>query len=231
MTLLNKNKITYPRGDFFLDSYLTEGRSAIMSRMMVFYIFPVFMTSALIIRALVLINRANVGDKDLFNARLDRVLASSHVKGLLVFPEGTRNLAPASRPLKKGMLVFAYSRKVPVQLVITANKERVLGSEKRPTAHWGQRVWTAYSPVIRAEDHASFDDYWAHVQKVWAQEWERAYSADPDRLPELQLRPPLFDYPFRMRFLQLASVLSGAVMLAIMLALTGRVSGGAGGKL
>lgn len=59
-----------------------------MSRMLVFYVFPVFMTSALIIKSLVLINRGNVGDKDRFNARLDRIRAGTHAKGIVIYPEG-----------------------------------------------------------------------------------------------------------------------------------------------
>lgn len=75
-------------GDFFLDTWLTEGRAQLMSRMLVFYVFPVFMTSALIIKSLVLINRGNVGDKDRFNARLDQLRNESHAKGMVVYPEG-----------------------------------------------------------------------------------------------------------------------------------------------
>lgn len=131
---------------------------------MVFYIFPIFMTSALVIRSLVLINRGNVGDKDRFNARLEKLIKSSHVPGLLVFPEGTRNLRPESRPLRKGMLVFAYSRRLPVQIVMTARKESVMGSEKRPTAAYGREIWTSYAPVIQSKDFDSFETFWAKVR-------------------------------------------------------------------
>lgn len=135
-----------------------------MSRMLVYYVFPVFMTSALIIKSLVLINRGNIGDKERFNARLDRIRAGTHAKGIVIYPEGTRNLKPGYLPLRKGMLVYAYSRKLPVQIMITANKESVMGSEKRADAHFGQHIWVGYAPVMKPEDYATFDAFWDAVR-------------------------------------------------------------------
>lgn len=62
------------------------------------------------------------------------------------------------------MLVYAFSRKLPVQIIIAANKESVMGSEKRMDAHFGQNIWVGYSPVIRPEDYATFEAFWEHVR-------------------------------------------------------------------
>lgn len=81
------------------------------------------------------------------------------------FPEtGTRNLGAESKPLKKGMLVYAYARKLPVQIMMTANKERVMGSEKRLTAHFGQTIWVGFSKPMSPADFATFEDFWAKVR-------------------------------------------------------------------
>ena len=54
------------------------------------------------------------------------------------------------------MLHYAYSRQVPVQIVITANKEAVI-SEKDMSAHFGQTLVVGYSevihPKVRPENH------------------------------------------------------------------------------
>lgn len=47
------------------------------------------------------------------------------------------------------MLHYAYSRKLPVQIVITDGKEAVI-SEKDMSAHFGQTLLVGYSDVIQA---------------------------------------------------------------------------------
>lgn len=51
-----------------------------------------------------------------FNLWLDRQLSKAHQPSLLVYPEGTRSLRDASLPLKRGMLRYAHSRRLPVQV-------------------------------------------------------------------------------------------------------------------
>ena len=60
---------------------------------------------------------------------------------------GHRSTKAQSLPLRRGMLHYAHSRQVPVQIVITANKEAVI-SEKDMSAHFGQTLVVGYSEVI-----------------------------------------------------------------------------------
>ena len=46
-------------------------------------------------------------------------------KPLIVYPEGTRNKRSVSRPLKTGAIQAAFDLNVPVQVLITTNKEHV----------------------------------------------------------------------------------------------------------
>ncbi len=48
------------------------------------------------------------------------------------------------------MLHYAYSRRLPVQIVITDGKEAVI-SEKDMSAHFGQTLLVGYSDVIQAK--------------------------------------------------------------------------------
>lgn len=83
-----------------------------------------------------------------------------------------------SLPLKRGMLHYAYSRKMTVQCIICANKEAVL-SEKYQVARWGQTVWAGYSDPINAADFDSFEAFMTTVQSTWDTLWKEVYGADP----------------------------------------------------
>lgn len=49
--------------DFFLDLYLTEGRAAMLSRMIVFFLFPCILCSSVTFRAIILFKRQTIADK------------------------------------------------------------------------------------------------------------------------------------------------------------------------
>lgn len=100
------------------------------------------------------------------------------------------------------MLHYAFSRKMPVQVIISANKEAIL-SEKEFVARWFQRVAVGYSDVI---DPAEFEDastFIDGVQKTWDAKWDEVFSADMSKLPELPLPPTDQFLPVSMRYLVL----------------------------
>lgn len=74
------------------------------------------------------------------------------------------------------MLHFAYDRKYPVQIVISANKEAVV-SEKRMTAGFGQTIVVGYSEPVHSSQYPTFDRFAGKVQQEWDQQWKRVYSA------------------------------------------------------
>lgn len=57
---------------------------------------------------------------------------------------GHRNTRGTPLPLKRGMLYYAYSRQLPVQIITGRNKEAIL-SEKGMVARLGQTVGVGYS--------------------------------------------------------------------------------------
>ncbi|EFJ51113.1 hypothetical protein VOLCADRAFT_120491 [Volvox carteri f. nagariensis] len=191
--------------DFFIDTYLTEGRAALMSRWMVFFAFPVFCTSVLILRGIVLFKRGHIADKETaslqpieeaFNVWLDATLRKSTVPGLLVYPEGHRSLKPRSLPLKRGMLHFAFSRHLAVQLIITRGKEE----------------------VIKPTDFDSFDAFFQEVQTTWDACWQLSYHQPTEGVPRLSLKDAHeYDYPPSMWWLQLGVTLLSIVLLAAVL--------------
>ncbi|KAL6764393.1 hypothetical protein V8C86DRAFT_2475292 [Haematococcus lacustris] len=206
--------------DFFLDTLLTEGSAALMSRWLVYYVFPIFMTSCMVLRGVILFKRGSIADKQKFNAWLDSMRAASPVPGLLVYPEGHRSIKPKSLPLKRGMLHYAHSRQLPVQLIISRGKENVL-SEKQRGVHWGVTVVTAYSEVL-ATSGKGFEEFATEVQACWDKLWDEVYAARASDLPLLvQDSVPDFDYSPLIRQQQLVTTAASIVILAAVLYATG----------
>lgn len=158
--------------DFFLDVVATGGRAQMLSRAAVAVAFPAFMLAVCVCRSVILFRRDNVKDFEAFNAMIEAKMRGSPVDGLIVYPEGHRSTRPKPLPLKKGMLQFAWSRKLPVQVVASCGKEGVL-SEKATSARWGRRVAVAYSVPVRPVQHADFDSFFKAVVSEWVSTWNR----------------------------------------------------------
>ncbi|GLI65906.1 hypothetical protein VaNZ11_009553 [Volvox africanus] len=230
VTVLKQGEMTLYRGgrclylcnhrswaDFFIDTYLTEGRAALMSRWLVYFVFPVFCTSVIILRGIVLFKRGHIANKEAFNAWLDATLARSTVPGLLVYPEGHRSLKPTSLPLKRGMLHFAYNRKLPVQVIVTRGKEEVL-SEKTLSARWGRTLVVTFSHVLKPSDYDSFDAFFDDIQHKWDACWKSSYDKPTAGVPELSMKDAHeYSYPRSMWWLQLGmTFLSIAILVGVM---------------
>lgn len=200
--------------DFIVDQYTTQGRSMFMSRWAVFFVFPVFLTASKVMGGLLLFKRGTVKNKDEFNARVDEELAKSPQPALTVYPEGHRSTKGQSLPLKTGMLKYAFTRKMPVQIVIGANKESVL-SERHCTARFGQTIAVGYSPVLRPDSFNEFEDFLKAVQQRWDKQWDEVFSADWEGLLELPDFEPDYQYPLTTR-LQLLLIYIVSVALWVL---------------
>eukprot|EP00775_Hariotina_reticulata_P012345 gene12345-12479_t len=174
--------------DFFIDVYLTEGRAQFMGRMAVVYVFPMLAAPMAWMRGVICFKRGSIADKDAFNSWIDERMQQSPLPGLGLFPEGTRNLKPHSLPLKRGMLHYAYSRKLPVQMVITAHKEAAM-DEKRYHVRFGVTCATGYSDVIHSSSYDNFEQFFKVLQSSWDKLWLEVFSADPAG------SPAGFDFP------------------------------------
>ncbi|KAL6766250.1 LPAAT2 [Auxenochlorella protothecoides x Auxenochlorella symbiontica] len=185
-------------GDFLVDQYLTEGRSTFLARAMVAVAFPFFMTVIMVMKATMVFKRGNIPDKEKFNRWIDSEFAATPQTAIAVYPEGHRSTMTDSLPLKRGMLHYAYSRKLPVQVIIAANKEAVL-SEKHSTARFGQTIWAGYSEPMFPEEYETFDKFMDKVQATWNEEWNTVFGTKPEGLRELVCQDPKLLTPLHVR--------------------------------
>lgn len=200
-------------GDFIVDQYVTEGRSLFMSRLAVLLVFPTFMGALKVLRSVITFKRGAIADKEKFNRWIDEQRASSPQTGLSVYPEGHRSLQDVSLPLKRGMLYYAHSRKLPVQVVIGANKEAII-SEKHCTARLNQTAVVGFSEPIITADYPDFEDFWAKVQQTWDAQWAKVYGADWEGLPELEVQEPDSVYDLDITLPMVAVVLANFAAFA-----------------
>ncbi|KAL4450197.1 hypothetical protein ABPG77_010866 [Micractinium sp. CCAP 211/92] len=200
-------------GDFIVDQYVTEGRSLFMSRLAVLLVFPTFMGALKVLRSVITFKRGSIADKEKFNRWIDEQRAASPQTGLSVYPEGHRSLQDVSLPLKRGMLYYAHSRKLPVQVVIGANKEAII-SEKHCTARFNQTAVVGYSEPIVTADYPDFESFWAKVQETWDAQWAAVFGAEWEGLPELQVKEPDSVYDLDITLPMVAVVLANFAAFA-----------------
>ena len=112
--------------DFFIDMSLCEGRSFTLSRMLVMYVFPVFMVPAVFVGAVFPFRRDKGGGHEELNNSIDKHWSrfEQYFPGFLCYPEGTRNIKPHSLPLKRGMLRYAHSGNFPFKLSFAREKRK-----------------------------------------------------------------------------------------------------------
>jgi hypothetical protein len=89
-----------------------------------------------------------------FNSWIDACIEASPVPGICLFPEGHRSRLPHSLPLKRGMLNYAYSRKMPVQVCCSRNIRKPGAASGRSIAGLGEYTWCcAHAQQARADQH------------------------------------------------------------------------------
>ncbi|PSC76505.1 EF hand [Micractinium conductrix] len=184
--------------DFFVDMWALGARPLPLSRGAVGAAFPAFTSSLLSVRSILLFNRKGIKDTEKFNQWLDRELAegpSNPQCSLLVYPEGHRSQLNKSLPLKRGMLRYVHSRRLPVQVIVTAGKEEVL-NESRRCVRFGSTLVTGCSEVLESSRIKDFEEFAKEVQRIWDAEWARVHVAQrSDDLPLLEPKP-ILDMPY-----------------------------------
>jgi len=180
----------------------------------------------MILRGIILFRRGGTRDIDGFNKWLDRALAKQTMTqgSLLLYPEGTRNTRPESLTLKRGMLKYAWSRKLKFQVIITSGKENVL-NEKKWHAALDQTCCVGYSELLDSADYQdSFDNFMAALQKVWDAKWDEVYGTaaryhqEGTPLPDFVIDDPVaFSYSTTMRVGQCLVTFGSIGLLGAML--------------
>lgn len=163
------------QSDFFIDIFLTNGRCILISRLLVIIYAFFYIPICLFSKGLFIINKSNNNNKyDLF-LKLDKFLVNNKRKSILVYPEGKRNLENYSLKLKKGFLLYSYEKKIPIQIFITKNKEKVY-NERKIESEFNIELKTKYSKLIDPNKYNNFDDFYIEINNIWNNLWNDIYN-------------------------------------------------------
>jgi len=168
--------------DFFLDQLVCNS-AAYLSRLLVIPACPMSSLYAWIGHSTWFFNRKKGVDRDALGKYIQSLWIERPSKGLIVYPEGTRNTSNEPLKLKTGVLKMAYDYKRPVQCVITTNKE-IVASEKTFQFQRGVKCITSISSVLESEKYDSFESFVEAVRLSFQETWKDAYSCDEkDAIP------------------------------------------------
>lgn len=165
--------------DFFIDTILTEYCGKYISRYEVLIIFPFHYILTKIINNIYFINRGNIGQIDEFFKKVEIERKSDKYNNFIVYPEGTRRARQnESCMLKKGFIYHSYNTNLPLQIIITKNKEDII-EEKKFKARRNAVLYVYYSDVIYP-DYKKFtrEEYYEHIQNIWDYCWKKVYKTN-----------------------------------------------------
>ena len=150
--------------DILSDVYLCENPISI-SRYLVVVIFPVlFIGSYISDNVRFIYKNKNVIEQ--FTKVMNSIYKSNYYRNVIIYPEGARYPNSVVNPLKKGSLIYSYENDIPIQLIISKNKEKAV-NEKNFSAKLGVSIYTHISEPIYPKDYDNLNDYIKHVTSRW----------------------------------------------------------------
>ncbi|OMJ72278.1 hypothetical protein SteCoe_29329 [Stentor coeruleus] len=165
--------------DFTMHDVITEHSTNFLSRALVGFVLPFMGLISLITDGIWYFVRGSGKDFDEFFEWIDAKFAS-HKTGrihLLVYPEGHRNLKKEPLPLRSGMIRYAFSRKIPLQMFMCSGYDEVL-NEKKFSAKWGRAevMYKIYEPIF-TDQYMNFDSLMDEVRSKFLERFNEVHNA------------------------------------------------------
>lgn len=168
-------------GDFFMDNVVVGG-ATYMARWLAAIAVPASAVLGWFFFSCEPFTRS-AANKERIYAVARNLVQRGH--SLIVYPEGTRNQARESNPIRWGLVRFAYKERLKVQMVFTTNKE-VVWNEKAARVRRRIVCGVYHGPHLAPADFETIEAWCAAFQREWDALWKRA--ADPD-LPMVPFEP------------------------------------------
>ena len=81
--------------------------------------------------------------------------------------------------MKYGIIKLAYQNKIPIQIIITSNKDKVM-SQKKLSVGFGIKCNVFKSETFYPINYNSLDKWIEFIQKKWDESWNNIYSYSDD---------------------------------------------------
>jgi len=181
------NKIIYLSNhrswaDFFVDYHVGNNNTVFISRMLVGFVVPLLSLTGILTGKIIFFHREAKNIGKVFEY-IHKKFTKHPCNGLLVYPEGTRRLENKSCELKKGFIRYSYEKNIPIQIILTKNKEKVM-NEKLFTVNSNIKLFTSYSEKIEPnkKQFKTLESYIEYIQKKWNKQWDHLYNTNDDKL-------------------------------------------------
>jgi hypothetical protein len=162
--------------DFYIDSAITN--SSYLSRMMVMFGAPISCLFAWINDRILFINRGKSNKK--YITSLVKSNYDNQHKNILVYPESHRQQTNKSLELKYGMIRQSYRNNIPIQIVITTNKEKIWCLQTLE-ANSNVECLIYVSNIIYPKDSNNIDEWCKLILNEWNDLWKFAYSKNIEK--------------------------------------------------
>ena len=165
--------------DFFVDTILVRYSSKMIGRYLVLLLFPIFFLFARITNCGYFIKRTSNNNIEEFFNKLETARKNDKFNNILVYPEGTRRPYHVEAcMLKKGFIFHSYNMNLPIQIIITKNKEDII-DEKNFIAKRNAKLFVYYSEVIYPDyKRYNRDEYYEYVQHMWNYSWKKVFKTE-----------------------------------------------------
>ncbi|OMJ71624.1 hypothetical protein SteCoe_30119 [Stentor coeruleus] len=164
--------------DFIMHDVITEHSANLLSRAGMGVVFPFTGLINIITDGFWFFIRGSCKDMNNFFEWIDTKFAS-HKTGrmhLIVYPEGHRNLTNKPLPLRTGMIRYAFSRKMPIQIFICNGYDEVI-NEKKFSAQWGRAKvnYKVYNPIF-TDQYMNFDSLMDDVRSMFLESFNEVFK-------------------------------------------------------
>ena len=164
--------------DFIMHDVITENTCNFLSRALVGIVFPFMALVSYITDGVWYFVRGQGTDLEMFFKWIDYKF-TLHKTGrthLLVYPEGHRNLKKEPLPLRSGMIRYAFTRKLPIQMFMCSGYDNVI-NEKKFVAEWGsaQVKYKVYEPVF-PEKFKDFESLMDELKQKFSERFKEVHG-------------------------------------------------------
>jgi 1-acyl-sn-glycerol-3-phosphate acyltransferase len=188
--LIASNHRTF--ADFFIDSSLA-GYVTHLSRWMVALVLPMTALYAFFTGRVLFFWRGHTKRIDLQKQILTH--QKNHPFPTIFYPEQHRSIAKESLPLRHGVLKICYENNMPIQIMITSNKEKIF-NEKTGDIGWNIRCHFGITEPLIPKNFSEYQLFFEAFEQQWLDLWHKVTQPLEKDFTPYTLPKPEIKYHF-----------------------------------
>ena len=111
---------------------------------------------------------------------MNSVYGEKWYRNILVYPEGKRYPNTIVNNIKIGTLSYSFEKKIPLQLILSKNKE-LFANENKLESNYGTNIITHYSEIIDPTKFDNETEFIDRVKEMWNTNIEKLYLCQDEK--------------------------------------------------